>query len=62
MQSPCNPLIEDYTEILYMIQEGDVSSIQCEMSVRWSKSMREVDDTRFILIDFNVSALSSRLS
>jgi hypothetical protein len=32
MQFPCNPLIEDYTEIYYMIDEGDIPSIQCTMS------------------------------
>jgi hypothetical protein len=27
MQSPCNPLIEDYTEIFYMTDEGDIPSM-----------------------------------
>jgi hypothetical protein len=31
-------LIEDYTEIFYMIHEVYVPSIQCEVSLRWSKS------------------------
>jgi hypothetical protein len=34
MQSPCNPLIEDYTEIFYMIDEEDIPSIRCKMSLR----------------------------
>jgi hypothetical protein len=33
VQSPCN-LIEDYTEILYIIYEGNVLSIQCKMRLR----------------------------
>jgi hypothetical protein len=38
--TPCNPLIEDYTEIFYMIDEGDITSIQCKMSLR-GLSLRE---------------------
>jgi hypothetical protein len=30
VQSPCNPLIKDYTEILYTIYKWDVPSIQCK--------------------------------
>jgi hypothetical protein len=26
----CNPFIEDYTEIFYMIDKGDIPSIQCK--------------------------------
>jgi hypothetical protein len=44
--SPCNPLIEDYTEIFYMTDEGDVPSIQCKMSLRGPKCMRKVDGLR----------------
>jgi hypothetical protein len=62
MQSPCNPLVEDYTEVFYMIQKGNVPSVQCEMSLRWYRSMREVDDPSFIFIDFNVPALALRLN
>jgi hypothetical protein len=51
MQSPCNPLIEDYTEIFYVIDEGDIPSIQCKMSLRGPKSIRKVDGLRLILID-----------
>jgi hypothetical protein len=43
LQFPCNPLIEDYTEVFYMIHEGDVPSVQCKVSLRWSKTTREVD-------------------
>jgi hypothetical protein len=56
------PLIEDYTELLYMIDEGDNLSIQCTMTLRESKSMRRVDGLSFILIDFYVPALTPQLS
>jgi hypothetical protein len=62
MQSPCNPLVEDYIQIFYMNEEGDIPSVQCEMNLKWSKSVREVDGPRFIIIDFNVPALSTRLN
>jgi hypothetical protein len=28
MQSPCNPLVEDYTEVFYMIRKGDVQKVE----------------------------------
>jgi hypothetical protein len=62
MQSPCEPLVEDYTEVFYMIHEGDVPSIQCEVNLRWSKSVREVDSPNYTFIDFNVPALASRFN
>jgi hypothetical protein len=62
MQSPCNPLIEDYTEILYIIDKGDIPSIQCKMSHEGPKSMRKVDGLSLILIDFYVPALTPRLN
>jgi hypothetical protein len=43
VQPPCNPLIEDYTEIFYKIDKGDILSIQCKMSLSLPKSMRKVD-------------------
>jgi hypothetical protein len=52
VQSPCNPLIEDYTEILYMIDKGDIPPIQCKMSLRGPRSMRKVDGPSLIFIDF----------
>jgi hypothetical protein len=48
VQSPCNPFIEDYTEVFYMINEENVTSVQCEMSLGWSKSMTEVDGPSLI--------------
>jgi hypothetical protein len=62
MQSSSNPLVEDYTEVFYMIDEGDIPSVQCKMSLRGPKSMREVDGPSFIFIDFNVPALTPRLN
>jgi hypothetical protein len=61
MQSPCSLLVEDYTEVFYTIHKGDVPSVQCEMNLRWSKSLREVDDPSFIVIDLNVPALAPLL-
>jgi hypothetical protein len=61
MQSPCNPLIEDYIEVLHMVHEGDVPSVQCQMSLRWSKYMREVDGLSLIFIDCNVPELAPHL-
>jgi hypothetical protein len=43
VQSPYNPLAEDYTQVFYMIPEGDVPSVRCEVKLRWSKSMRDAD-------------------
>jgi hypothetical protein len=57
MQSACNPLVEGYTEVFYMIHKGDVPSVQCEMNLRWYKSVKEVGGPSFIFIDFNVAAL-----
>jgi hypothetical protein len=38
VQSPCNSFIEEYTEIFYMIDEGDIPSIQCKMTLKGPKS------------------------
>jgi hypothetical protein len=54
MQPCSNPLIEDYTEIFYMIDKGDIPSIQCKMPLRESKSMSKVGGLRLIFIDFYV--------
>jgi hypothetical protein len=62
VQSPWNPLTEDYTEIYYMIDEGDIPSIQCKMSLRGPKSMKKVDGLILIFIDFYVPALTQRLN
>jgi hypothetical protein len=64
VQSPSNPLIEDYTQVFYMIDERDtrIPSIQCKMSLNGTKSARKVDDLRLIFIDFYVPALTPRLN
>jgi hypothetical protein len=62
VQSLCKPLIEDYTEIFYNIDEGDVPSLQCKMSLRGPKSIRKVDGLNLIFIDFYVAALTPSLS
>jgi hypothetical protein len=62
VQSPCNPLIEDYTEIFYIIDEGDIPSILRNISLRGPQSMRKVDGPSLIFIDFYVPALTPRLS
>jgi hypothetical protein len=62
VQSPCNPLIEYYTEIFYMIDEGDILSIQCKFSLRGPKSMSKVNGLSLNFIDFYVPALTPRLN
>jgi hypothetical protein len=62
VQSPGNILIEDYTQIFYMIGEGDIQFIQGEMSFRGPKSMRKVDGLSFVFIDFYVEALTPLLN
>jgi hypothetical protein len=42
-----------------MIHEGEVPSVQCEVNLRWYKSMREVDVLNFF---FNVPALAPSLN
>jgi hypothetical protein len=42
LASPCNPLIEDYTQTFYMIEKGDIPSIQSNMSLRGPNSMRKL--------------------
>jgi hypothetical protein len=54
--------MEDYTEIFYMIDKGDIPSIQCKMSLGGPKSMRKVDDLSLIVIDFYVPAHTPRLN
>jgi hypothetical protein len=62
VQSPSNPLVEDYTEIFSMIDEGDIPSIQCKMSLKGRRSMRKVGGLSLIFIDFDVPALTPRLN
>jgi hypothetical protein len=64
VQSPSNPLIEDYTQIFNMIDEVAILPIQCEMSLMGPNSMRKVhvDCLSSIFIDFYVPVLTPRLS
>jgi hypothetical protein len=55
-------IIEDYTEIFCMIDEGDIPSIYCTASLRGPKSVRKVDGLNFILIDFYVPTLKTYLN
>jgi hypothetical protein len=55
VQSPCNPLIEDYTEIFHIIGKGDSPSIQCKTSLRVPNLCEEY-------IDFYVPTLTLRLN
>jgi hypothetical protein len=43
VQSPSNSLIEDYTKIFYMVDEGDIPYVQYKMRLRGPKSMKKVD-------------------
>jgi hypothetical protein len=58
VQSPCNSLIEDYTEIFCMVDEGDIPSIQYKIRLRKPKYIRKVDGLSLIFIDFYVPALT----
>jgi hypothetical protein len=49
--------MEYYTEIFYTIDEGDIPSIQCKMSLSEPKSMRKVDGLSLIFIDFYIPGL-----
>jgi hypothetical protein len=48
MQSPYNPLIEDYTKIFYIIDEEDVPSVESKMILKGPRSMRKVDGMSFM--------------
>jgi hypothetical protein len=61
VQSPCNPLIKDYTEIFYIIDKRDMPSIRCKMNLGRPKSTRKVDCLSLIFIDFYVPVLTPRL-
>jgi hypothetical protein len=55
-------LIEDHTQIFYIIDKRDIPSIQCKMSAREPKAMRKVDGLSLIFIDCYVPALIPRLN
>jgi hypothetical protein len=58
VQSPCDPLIKDHTEIFYIIYKWNVPSIQCKTTLWCSNSMREVDCQSLVFINFYVPALT----
>jgi hypothetical protein len=62
LQSCSDNLIEDYTQIFYMIDKGDIPSIQCKMSLRGHKSMRKAEGLSLIFIDISVPAPTPRLN
>jgi hypothetical protein len=62
VQSACNPLIGDYTQIFYMTDEGDIPYIQCKMNLKRPKSIRKEDGLSLIFIDFYVTALKPHLN
>jgi hypothetical protein len=45
-----------------MIDERDIPSIQCKMSLRGPKSLRNIDGLSLIFIDFYAPALTPRLN
>jgi hypothetical protein len=53
-----NPIIEDYTQVIYIIGKGDIPS----MSLTGPKSMRKVDGLSLIFINFYVSTLTLRFN
>jgi hypothetical protein len=60
--SKCSLRVVLLSKIFYMIDEGDIPSIQCKMSLRWPNSMRKVDGLSLIFIDFYVAAFTPRLN
>jgi hypothetical protein len=52
--------LEYYTEIFYMIDEGDIPSIQYKMSLRGIKSMKKENVLSLTFIDFHVPAFTTR--
>jgi hypothetical protein len=62
VQSSCNPLIQDNTEVFYMIDQADIPSIQCKMSLRVPKSVSKVDGLGIIFVTFHIPALTPRLN
>jgi hypothetical protein len=58
VQSPCNPLIEDYSKTFYIIDKGNIPSIECRTSLTEPKSIRNIDNLSLIFIDFYDPALT----
>jgi hypothetical protein len=58
VQSPCNFLIGDYTELFYSIYKWDVLPIHFKMGLRWLTTARKVDPLNLIFINFNIPVLT----
>jgi hypothetical protein len=56
------PLIEDYIEIVYMTDEGDILSTQCNMVLGGPKSMSKVDGLSLIFNNLYGAALTPCLN
>jgi hypothetical protein len=61
VQSQCNLLIEDYTDLFYIIDKGDNPSIQCKVKLRQLKSVIK-QGLSLMFINFYVPELKTRLS
>jgi hypothetical protein len=57
LQPPRKPLIENYTEIFHITDEGDIPSLQCKVSLRGPKSVRTLDCLSLIFITFMFQGL-----
>jgi hypothetical protein len=57
VQTPCDHLIEDYTEIFCTIYKLNIFSIQCKMRHKWSTTTRKVDSPNLSFINFDIPAL-----
>jgi hypothetical protein len=45
-----------------MVRKGDTPTVQCEMNLTWSNSVREVDGPNSVFLDFKVPALAPYLN
>jgi hypothetical protein len=61
VHSPFN-LIEDYTQIFYMIGREDIPAIQYKISLRGPKYVREVVGLSLIFVNFCVAELTPCLN
>jgi hypothetical protein len=57
----CNSFSQNYADVFYMIDKEYVPSYQCKTGLDRSTAMKEMHDLSFILIDFNIKALTPRL-
>jgi hypothetical protein len=50
VQSPCDPLKEDYTQIFYIIDKEDILSFEYKFSLRGLKFMKKVNGSHHVSI------------